>query len=51
MGALSTGFGLTLVSRPVQAAFDGVAPALGVLSLVFGLWYAGAAWALAPYPF
>ena len=51
MGILSSGFGRTLVSRPVQATFNGVAPALGALSLVFGLWYAGAAWALAPYPF
>ena len=51
MGALSTGFGRTLVSRPVRATFNGVAPALGVLSLVFGVWYATAAWALAPYPF
>jgi hypothetical protein len=51
MGALSTGFGRTLVSRPVRATFNGVAPALGVVSLVFGIWYATAAWALAPYPF
>jgi hypothetical protein len=51
MGMLSTGFGLTLVSRPVQAAFNGLAPALGMLSLAFGIWYAVAAWALAPYPF
>jgi HupE/UreJ protein len=51
MGMLSTGFGRTLVSRPVQAAFNGVAPAVGLASLAFGLWYASAAWALAPYPF
>lgn len=51
MSILSTGFGLTLVSRPVQAAFNGVAPALGAASLAFGVWYAGAAWSLAPYPF
>jgi hypothetical protein len=51
MGMLSTGFGRTLVSRPVQAAFGVVAPALAVASLGFGIWYAGAAWALAPYPF
>jgi hypothetical protein len=51
MWMLSTGFGLTLVARPVQAAFNGVAPALAVSSLAFGVWYAGAAWALAPYPF
>jgi High-affinity nickel-transport protein len=51
MCALSTGFGLTLVSRPVQAAFNGLAPALAVTSLGFGAWYASAAWSLAPYPF
>jgi hypothetical protein len=51
MGALSSGFGLTLGSRPVQAAFAAVAPALGIASLTFGIWYATAAWSLAPYPF
>jgi hypothetical protein len=51
MGMLSGGFGATLVSRPARAAFGVVAPALGVLSLAFGFWYAGAAWSLAPYPF
>lgn len=51
MTALSTGFGLTLVARPVRAAFNGVAPALGVSSLAFGVWYAVAAWSLMPYPF
>ena len=48
---LTTGFGLTLVSRPVRVAFNGVAPALGVASLAFGAWYASAAWSLLPYPF
>ena len=33
--------------RAVAAA----APALGAASLAFGLWYAAAAWSLAPYPF
>jgi ABC-type nickel/cobalt efflux system permease component RcnA len=51
MTVLTTGFGLTLVSRPVRAIFGGVAPALGVMSLSFGFWYASAAWSLAPYPF
>jgi High-affinity nickel-transport protein len=50
MTMLSTGFGLTLVARPVRAAFNGVAPALGVGSFAFGLWYAVAAWSLMPYP-
>jgi ABC-type nickel/cobalt efflux system permease component RcnA len=51
MCALSTGFGLALVSRPVRRAWGGVAPALGLASLAFGVWYASAAWGLAAYPF
>ena len=51
MLALTTGFGLALVSRPVRTAFTHVAPALGASSLVFGVWYASAAWSLLPYPF
>lgn len=51
MTILTGGFGVTLDSRPVRRAFDGVAPALGLASLAFGVWYASAAWALAPYPF
>lgn len=51
MTILSTGFGLTLVSRPVRGAFNAIAPALGALSLAFGIWYGSAAWSLAPYPF
>jgi ABC-type amino acid transport system permease subunit len=51
MTILSTGFGLTLVSRPVRAAFNGVAPSLALASLAFGLWYGTAAWGVAPYPF
>jgi cytochrome c biogenesis protein CcdA len=46
MTSLTTGFGLTLASRPVRRAFDRLAPVLGVTSLAFGLWYASAAWAL-----
>ncbi len=51
MTIVTAGFGLTLASRPVAAASNTVIPALGVASLVFGIWYAAAAWALAPYPF
>ncbi len=51
MTILTTGFGATLASRPVQAGFDLLAPALGVASLAFGVWYGSAAWGLAPYPF
>jgi high-affinity nickel permease len=51
MTMLSGGFGRALVTRPVAAAFAGVAPVLGTASLAFGIWYATAAWSLAPYPF
>jgi len=51
MTLLSTGLGITLVSRPLRATWTGVAPALGLASLAFGLWYGTAAWGLAPYPF
>ena len=39
MAVLSTGFGAAR-ERPVRAAFGGIAPALGVSSLAFGIWYA-----------
>jgi hypothetical protein len=48
---LSSGLGSMLVSRPAREAFGVVAPALGGASLAFGVWYATAAWSLAPYPF
>jgi ABC-type nickel/cobalt efflux system permease component RcnA len=51
MTMLSGGFGRALVARPISAAFAGVAPVLGTASLAFGIWYATAAWSLAPYPF
>ena len=51
MSTLSRLFGAMLLSHPERAAFRAVAPALGVGSLLFGLWYATAAWSLAPYPF
>lgn len=51
MTMLTAAFGVTLMSRPVREAFNGVAPALGVGSLMFGIWYAAAAWSLIPYPF
>lgn len=51
MWLVSTGFGATLVSRPLHACFNGVAPALASASLAFGVWYGTAAWGLAPYPF
>jgi high-affinity nickel permease len=51
MSVLSSGLGSLLVARPARAAFGAVAPALGGASLAFGIWYATAAWSLAPYPF
>jgi ABC-type nickel/cobalt efflux system permease component RcnA len=48
---LSTGFGLGLTARPVQRSFARVAPALGVFSLAFGVWYSLAALSVAPYYF
>jgi high-affinity nickel permease len=51
MTIVTVGFGLTLTARPVAAASNTVIPALGAMSLAFGIWYAAAAWALAPYPF
>jgi high-affinity nickel-transport protein len=51
MTILSTGFGAALSTRRLQASFGTVAPAFGVVSFAFALWYGAAAWALAPYPF
>ena len=51
MTIITAGYGLTLVSRPVRSGFRTVAPMLGVVSVAFGVWYAAAAWSLAPYPF
>lgn len=51
MAVVTAGFGLTLSTRPVRNASTAIVPALGVASFAFGLWYAAAAWSLAPYPF
>jgi cytochrome c biogenesis protein CcdA len=51
MTSLTTGFGLTLARRPVRRGFERLAPALGIASLGFGVWYAAAAWALTGNPF
>jgi high-affinity nickel permease len=50
MTVLTSGFGATLATRPASGAVAGAIPAIGVISLAFGLWYAAAAWSLAPYP-
>jgi ABC-type nickel/cobalt efflux system permease component RcnA len=49
MAVLSTGFGRALGSTPIRASFDRLAPALALLSLAFGAWYALGALDLAPY--
>jgi len=49
MTMVTTGLGATLASR--QHVLVAAAPALGVVSLAFGCWYAAAAWSLVPYPF
>ena len=51
MTIVTAGFGLTLSARPVAGAVAAAVPAIGVASLAFGVWYAAAAWSLAPYPF
>ena len=51
MAVVTVGFGMTLSSRPVASASRAVVPALGAMSLAFGVWYAAAAWSIAPYPF
>jgi hypothetical protein len=51
MTIVTSGFGATLTVPAVARSAAGAAPALGVASLAFGLWYAAAAWSLAPYPF
>jgi len=51
MTLVTTGFGAVLSVRRVAAAVAAAAPVLGLSSLAFGVWYAAAAWRLAPYPF
>jgi high-affinity nickel permease len=51
MTIVTTGYGFALEREQVRSSFNVVAPVLGVLSLSFGVWYAAAAWSLAPYPF
>ncbi len=51
MALLSTGFGLTLSTGRARRSFHRIAPALGAVSLAFGVWYALGALTLAPYFF
>jgi cytochrome c biogenesis protein CcdA len=49
MAALSTGWGAALGAAPVQRSFDRIAPAIGLTSLAFGVWYALGAQGVVPY--
>jgi high-affinity nickel permease len=51
MTLVSTGFGVTLGSARVRRSFTRVAPALGGLSLAFGVWYTLGAQGVLPYVF
>jgi hypothetical protein len=51
MSVLSSGFGLTLSRPHVRRSFGQLAPAMGLLSLAFGIWYALGAQSLVPYVF
>lgn len=51
MALLSSGLGFTLGRARVRSVFPSVAPALGLLSLAFGVWYALGALNVAPYYF
>jgi high-affinity nickel permease len=51
MALLSTGWGAALGSVPVRRSFNRIAPAVGVVSLAFGVWYALGAQELVPYVF
>jgi cytochrome c biogenesis protein CcdA len=51
MAILSTAFGLIIAGGPIAKNFERVAPVLGVLSLVFGGWYALGALDVVKYPF
>lgn len=51
MTVVTTGFGAVLSVRSMAGSLGAAAPVLGAVSLAFGVWYAAAAWSLAPYPF
>jgi cytochrome c biogenesis protein CcdA len=51
MALLSTVFGLIIAGGPIARNFERIAPVLGVLSMVFGIWYALGALEIVTYPF
>jgi ABC-type nickel/cobalt efflux system permease component RcnA len=50
MAAVSAAFGRALASGPLLRRLEAAIPALGTLSLAFGLWYALGALETVPYP-
>jgi high-affinity nickel permease len=50
MAIVTSGFGIVLSAPRILRSVGRVAPALGLASLAFGVWYAAAAWTLVPYP-
>jgi ABC-type nickel/cobalt efflux system permease component RcnA len=50
MAAMSSGFGYALTRGPLVRRMLALAPALGCLTLLFGVWYALGALNAAPYP-
>ena len=51
MAVCSGAFGVLLDSGAARRSFDRLAPALGLASMAFGIWYFAGAVSLAPYPF
>jgi hypothetical protein len=51
MAVLSTGFGITLSHGRARRSLHRIAPALGLFSLAFGVWYALGAQGVLPYYF
>ena len=51
MAACSGALGAVLTAAPVRRRLQAAIPAMATCSLVFGVWYAAAAFELAPYPF
>jgi len=49
MAILSTGFGVALSTGTARRHFNRLAPVLGTVSLLFGLWYALGAQGVVPY--
>ena len=51
MMLVTSGFGLALARVSTERAWNRLAPALGVASLAFGVWYAAGAQEVLPYYF